>query len=249
MDESEIELAAIESSLKGLSRATDPMKWARLMNLKGLVLTNAQRYQDAAAAFNEALKLEDPAFKSKVYLNFAKIFFFTKDSKRALELLSRLFENSKAVKKFPEELLGYAHLLRGQIYNIIKDEKLSQAEFRKAEYFFEVGANPLGVGLACLEIARLHIKNESLGVAWNFLRKSELFLNKLGDEEKLGVYICKAVALYYSGKGDEAMELLKSVYETHTDSVMGKGLHTIDEIIDAYLDTRSRMLQYQKALI
>ncbi len=249
MDESAIELGAIDSSLKGLSRLDNPAKWARLMNLKGIVLTNLQRYEEAAAAFTEALKLEDQAFKSKVYLNFAKIFFFTRDTRRALELLTRLFENSKAVKRFPEEILGYAHLLRGQIYNISKDEKLSLSEFRKAEYFFEVGANPMGVGLACLEIARVHIKNESLSVAWNFLRKSELFLNKLGEEEKLGVYICKAVALYYSGKGDEAIELLKGVYDTHSGSAMGKGLHTIDEIIDAYLDTRSRMLQYQKALI
>lgn len=245
--ENGFDLDTVEQMLKGVKMQENLSKWAKLMNLKGVVLCNLSRYDEADKTFMSALKSDDPLLRSKILINFSKVNFLTKNVKRALELVNKVFEYSKQTKKFPDELLGYAHLLRGQIFNIAKDEKQALTEFRRAEYFFEVGANPLGVGLSCLEIARIHIKNQALNVAWNFLRKSELFLNKLGMEEKLGVYICKAVALYYSGKGPEAQALLNEVYDERSD--MGKGMHTIDEIIDAYLDTRSRMLRYQKALI
>jgi tetratricopeptide (TPR) repeat protein len=242
-----LDLEAVEQLAKAVRPEENLVKWARLMNLKGVVLCNLNRYEEAAKTFLDALKVSDAVLKSKIYINFSKVFFFTKNTNRALDLVSKVFELSKTDRKFPPELLGYAHMLRGQIYNLVKDEKLSLAEFRKAEYFFEVGANPRGVGLACLEIARIFIKRQDMNTAWNFLKKSELFLNKVGAEEKLGVYICKAVALYYSGKGDEAIRLLDELYEEKAE--LGKGTNTIDEIIDAYLDTRTRMVQYQTALM
>jgi tetratricopeptide (TPR) repeat protein len=248
LQELEAELKIIDSTLRGLSMEAAPLKWGSLMNLKAVLLRNLERYREAEQAFLQALKLkEQPEHRAKVLINLAKLYFFKGEHARALEVLGKVFELAKAQKRFPMELQGYAHLLRGQAYNRLKDEQKALAEFRKAEYFFEGGADARGVGLACLELARHFIKAQDLKTAWNFLKKAEMFLQRLGAEERLGVAICKAVALYYSGKEQEAMELLKGLYEEHQD--MGKGLHTIDEIIDAYLSTRSRMLQYQKALV
>ena len=243
----DLDLGTLEQLITTVDREKDPAKWAQLMNLKGVVLSNLSDFTAAEKAFMDALKGADPLLKSRIFINSAKLYFLARNTTRALELVGKLLEHSKTDRKFPPELLGYAHLLRGQIYNVTKDEKQALAEFRKAEYYFEDAANPMGVGLACLEIARIHIKKESMQTAWNFLKKSEMFLSRLGGEEKVGVYICKAVALYYQGDEQAALKLLEEVYLERSD--MGKGLHTIDEIIDAYLDTRSRMLQYQKALI
>jgi tetratricopeptide (TPR) repeat protein len=242
----DLDLGTLEQLIKSVDREKDAAKWGQLMNLKGVVLANLGKFQDSEKAFIEALKVSDGMLKSKILINSAKLYFLGKNTGRALELVARVLESANRDRKFPQELLGYSHLLRGQIYNVIKDEKQALSEFRKAEFYFEAAANPMGVGLSCLEVARIHIKKESMQTAWNFLKKSELFLGRLGVE-KLGVCICKAVALYYRGDEQGALELLKEVYEERSD--MGKGLHTIDEIIDAYLDTRSRMLQYQKALI
>jgi len=243
----DLDLGTLEQLITGIDREKNPAKWAQLMNLKGVVLSNLNEFKAAEKAFMEAMKGADTLLKSKIFINSAKLYFLGKNTSRALEIIGKLFETAKEDRKFPRELLGYAHLLRGQIYNVIKDEKQALGEFRKAEYYFEDAANPLGVGLACLEIARTHIKKESMQTAWNFLKKSEMFLSRLGVEEKLGVYVCKAVALYYQGDEQGALKLLEEVYHERSD--MGRGLHTVDEIIDAYLDTRSRMLQYQKALI
>lgn len=244
---SDFDLGTVELLLNGVKKDENLPKWARLMNLKGVVLMNLGEYGEAEKCLVPALKNEDPVQKSKILINLSKVFLFTQKLPKALEMVGRVFEYAKMDRKFPQELLGYAHMLRGQVYIAQKLLKQALAEFRKAEYFFEVGANPRGVGLACLEITRIYIKEQNLNTAWNFLRKSELFLNKVGIEEKLGIYICKAVALYYTGKGDKAIELLNDLYEEKKE--LGQGTNTIDEIIDAYLDTRSRMIQYQKALI
>jgi tetratricopeptide (TPR) repeat protein len=241
------DIETLDGLLKGLSKEQAPQKWARLMNLKGMVLIGLGRYEDAVGTFMEALKLDDGVHRSKVFINLAKLNYISNNAAKTLELLGKVFEQSKLDKKFPQNLLGHSHLLRGQVYNLKKEESKTMAEFRKAEYFFEVAANARGVGLSCMEMARNYIKKQELQTAWNFLRKSELFFSKLGDEEKLGVVICKAVALYYSGKGPEAMELLRGVYAGHAN--LGKGIYTIDEIIDAYLDVKNRMLTYQDDLI
>lgn len=245
----DIDLDSIDRLLQTADRQKDPVRWSTLMNMKGIILSNTGQYKEAESAFISALHIDDPTLKCKVLTNFAKNNFSKDNIMKALELLDRLFELVKTNKKVSLNLyLGYGHLLKGRIlYLGKKDEKEALNEFKKAEFFFDGTADVRGVGLACLEIARIHIKNRNLTTAWNFLRKAESYLSRLGEEEKLGVAVCKATALHYSGKEMEALELLRNVYSETKD--FGKGQYLVTEILDVYLDSRARMLQYQQALM
>ncbi len=216
------------------------------MNMKGMVLRNSGQIKEAEQAFISALYVEDAPLKCKILINYAKTSFLKKDPVKALDLIARVFELAKT-KKIPNILLGYAHFLRGQVFYHGNDEKQALTEFKKAEFYFEAGANVRGVGLACMEIARIHIKSKNLTTAWNFLRKSESYLSKLGDEERLGVTICKSIALYHTGKESEAMALLRDEVYKEKDH-FGKGYYLLDEILDVYLDVRTTMIQYQSSL-
>ncbi|MBI4822750.1 MAG: hypothetical protein HY805_00745 [Nitrospirae bacterium] len=243
------DLETIEQTLKSVNRQADPARWSKLMNMKGVALTEKGLYREAESAFISVLYVDDVPLKCKALINFAKTNFLKKDTTKAIELINRVFELVKANKKLPLNLyLGYAHLVKGQISYAMSNEKQAMGDFMKAEFFFESTNDIRGVGLSCLEIARIHIKSKNLTTAWNFLRKAENFLNKLGEEEKLGVAVCKGIALYYSGKEQEAMAFLRDeVYGARED--FGKGLYLIDDILDVYLDMHSRMSQYQQALM
>ncbi|MBI4691234.1 MAG: hypothetical protein HY754_13370 [Nitrospirae bacterium] len=244
-----LDLGSIEKLLETVDRQKDPIRWSTLMNMKGIILSNNGQYKEAESAFISAVYVDDPTLKCKVLVNFAKNNLSKNNISKAMELLDRLFDLVKTSKKPSLNLyLGYGHLLRGRIFYLgKKDEKQALNEFKKAEFFFEGTADVRGVGLACLEIARIHVKSRNLTTAWNFLRKAESYLIRLGDEEKLGVAVCKAIALHYSGKEMEAMELLRTVYNEIED--FGKGQYLVTEILDVYLDSRSKMLQYQQALM
>lgn len=245
----DIDLETIEKSLKSINRQTEPVKWSKLMNMKGMVLSNKGLYKEAEGAFISALYTDDVLLKCKVLINYAMTNFLKKDMTKALELTERLFELQKANKKLPLNLLlAHTHYLRGEIYYSTNAQKQALSEFMKAEYFFEVSADIKGVGLSCLEIARIHIKNKNLTAVWNFLRKAENFLARLGAEEKLGVAVCKGIALYYSGKETEAMTFLKEeVYPVKEE--FGKGIYLIDEILDIYLNINAHARQYHDILI
>jgi tetratricopeptide (TPR) repeat protein len=245
----DFDLDSIEKLLQSVDRQRDPVRWSTLMNMKGVILQNKGLFKESESAFISALSVDDIPLKCKILINFAKTNFFKNNIIKALELIERLFDLAKANKRIPLNLfLGYGHLLRGQIFYLSKkDEKQALSEFKKAEFYFEGTTDARGVGLSCLEIARIHIKSRNLTTAWNFLRKAENFLSRLGDDEKLGVAICKGIALYHAGKEMEAMSLLKEVYKEKEE--FGKGQYLIDEILDVYLDTRSRMLQYQHVLL
>lgn len=242
------ELDVVEKSLQSLRKEDNPLKWAKLMNIKGMLLGGKGIYKEAEGAFIDALSVADIELKCKILINYAKIRFFNNDIKGALEILGKVFEITKAVRQSLYNLyLGYAHLLRGQIFYFTKRDKDALGEFRKAEFYFEGCADLRGAGLSCLESARIYVKSKNLTTAWNFLRKSEGFLRRLGDEERFGVAVCKGVALHFSGKEEEALAVLREVYEKGEG--LGEGYYTMDEVLDAYLNTRSRMLQYQKALM
>jgi tetratricopeptide (TPR) repeat protein len=244
----EDELDMIEKNLLSVNKAANPLGWAKLMNIKGVLLVNAGRYKEAEPVFYAALASADEILRAKIFINAAKLNFFIKDLNRASDLIKRVFELQKDNKRIRLEfLLGYAHLLRGQIFSASGDMKNALNEFKKAEYFFEGSADLRGVGISCMEVARIHIKNKNLTTAWNYLRKSENCLSKLGSEENLGVIVCKGVALYYAGKEEEAQAMLKKAYEENPE--LGQGRYMIYEILDAYLDTRSRLIHYQKALM
>lgn len=245
----DVDLNTIEKALQSTDRQKDPGKWSGLMNIKGMILRNNGQYKEAESAFISALYVDDVPLKCKILINYAQTNLLKRNTGKALELIERVFELAKANKRIPLDLfLGYAHLLKGQIFYSMNDDKQALNEFRKAEFYFEGTADIRGVGFSCLEIARVHIKGKNLTVAWNFLRKAENFLSRLGDEEKIGVAVCKGIALYYAGKEAEAMALLKEeVYNVKGE--FGKGLYLIDEILDTYLDMRNRLLQYQHALM
>lgn len=244
-----LDIDAIEKVIQSTDRQKDPVKWSALMNMKGVILSNKSQFKEAESAFISALSVEDIALKCKILINYAKTNFFKNNTSKALELVERLFDLIKASRKPSLNIfMGYGHLLKGRIsYLVKKDEKEALNDFKRAEFYFEGTADVRGVGLACLEIARIHIKSQNLTTAWNFLRKAENFLVRLGEEEKLGVGICKAIALHYSGKEMEAMALLKEVYSEVEE--FGKGQYLIHEILDIYLDSRAKMLQYQHALM
>jgi len=245
----DLDLDTIEKVLQSIDRHKDPVRWSTLMNMKGIILSDKEQYKEAESAFIGALSVDDIPLKCKILINYAKTNLFKKNTSKSLELVERLFELVKSSKKTSLNIfLGYGHLLKGHILYLGKrDEKQALGDFKKAEFYFEGTADIRGVGLSCLEIARIHIKSRNLTTAWNFLRKAENFLSKLGDEEKLGVAVCKAIAMHYAGKEMEAMALLREVYKEREE--FGKGQYLIDEILDIYLDTRTRMLQYQQALM
>lgn len=243
-----MELELIEKSLSSVSKENSPYKWASLMNIKGVLHRNQGDFKEAESAFISALFVDDVVLKCKILINYAMTEFLKKDIIRALQVLDRLFEIIKANKKLNLNLyLGYGHLLRGQIYHLKKEEKAAVAEFMRAEFFFEIAADPRGVGLSCLEITRAHIKSKNITAAWNFLRKAENFLSRLGDEEQFGVALCKAIALYYSNKAEEAWKILDAAYRASGKESEYK--YVIDEVLDAYLDTHWRMSQAQQALM
>lgn len=258
--ELEIELATVEKTLQAIDKEKRPLEWAKYMNIKGVVLMNLENFKSSEDVFNKAIPLADDKLKFKIFINYSKLNYFIKQLNRATMLLDRVFDLYKSNKRPRYELfLGYAHMLKGQIfYAMSSDRKLTHEkrkmnekkalnEFKKSEYFFEGNVDLKGVGLACMEIARIHIKNKNLTTAWNYLKKSENCMSKFGSEEKLGVAVCKGVALYYSGKEEEAQEVLKRAYDERDE--FGRGRYMLYEILDAYLDTRSRMVQYQKALM
>jgi len=244
-----LDLDAVEKILQTIDRQKDPVKWSTMTNIKGVILSSKSQFKEAESAFISALYVDDIPLKCKILINYAKSNFFKKNVIKALELLDRVSELANTNKRIPLDLyLGYGHLLKGQIlYLEKKDEKQALTEFKRAEHYFEGRADLRGVGLSCLEIARIHIKNRNLTTAWNFLRKAENFLVRLGEEEKLGVGICKAIALHYSGKEIEALELLRGVY-TEVDE-FGKGQYLVHEILDIYLDSRARNVRYQQTLM
>lgn len=244
----ELELATIEKNLQKVTREAEPLKWSYLMNIKGVLLRNQGLYKEAESAFVSALFVDDVVLKCKILINYAMTEFLKKDIGRALQILDRLFELIRANKKLRLELYtGYGHLLKGQIFHIKKDDKAALTEFMKAEFFFEISADARGAGLSSLEIARIHLKNKNLTTMWNFLRKAESYLSRLGNEEQFGVALCKAIALYHSNKADEAMAIMHAAYKE-----MGQESgyrYVLDEVLDAYLDNRWRMAQSQESLI
>ena len=243
----ELELSAVEKTLEAVKREAEPSKWSSLMNIKGVIHRNKGEFKEAESAFIGALYVDDVMLKCKILINYAMTEVLKKDASRALQVIDRLFELIKANKKLQlNRYTGYAHLLKGQLYHLKKDEKPALAEYMKAEFFFEVAADARGVGLSCLEVARIHIKSRNLTTAWNFLRKAESYLSRLGDEEKFGVAICKATALYYSNKADEAMAIMNSAYREMGEESDYR--YVIDEVLDAYLDNRWRMAQSQQSL-
>jgi len=242
------ELELIEKSLSKITKEKEPFKWASLMNIKGVLYRNQGNFKEAESAFISALFIDDIVLKCKILINYAMTEFLKKDIVRALQVLERLFEIIKANKKLNLNLfLGYGHLLRGQLYHLKKDEKTAISEFMKAEFFFELAADPRGVGLSCLEITRVHIKSKNITTAWNFLRKAENFLSRLGDEEQFGVALCKAIALYYSNRAEEAWKILDAAYRASGQE--SEYRYVIDEVLDAYLDAHWRMAQAQQALM
>lgn len=242
------DLDTLETSLQAVNKDQSPLEWAKLMNMKGIVLTSLNKYEEAASVFNQALPLADDMLKCKIFINFAKTNFFANQKDVALQLISRVFEIAKSRKPARVNvLLGFAHLLRGQIYYQSKNEKAALSDFKKAEFFFDGEANLAGVGLACMEIARVHVNNRNLTTAWNYLKKSENCLRVFGTEENLGVSVCKAVALFYSGKEEEAQQLLKEAYKAAPEFGLAK--YMLSEMLDAYLDIRNKSVQFQKNLV
>ncbi|MDP2167325.1 MAG: hypothetical protein Q8J64_03220 [Thermodesulfovibrionales bacterium] len=244
-----LDLETVEKTLEAVKRETDPVKWSSLMNIKGMLLRNKGDFKGAESAFISALYVDDAVLKCKILINYATTEFLKKDMVRAIQVIDRFFELAKANKKLQLNLfLGYAHLLKGEITYHRGDEKAALSEFKKAEFFFEGTTDARGVGLSCLEIARIHIKGRNLTTAWNFLRRAEVFLSRLGNEEKLGIAVCKGIALYYSDKADEAMALMDAAYrEAGIDR--GAYRYVMDEVLDVYLDTGWRMLNSQQSLM
>jgi tetratricopeptide (TPR) repeat protein len=242
------DLDTLEASIQALNKEEKPLEWARLMNMKGVILTSLAKYTQAGPVFNEAIPLADGPLKCKIFINYAKTNFFADKKDVALQLISRVFETAKGQKsRGINLLLGFAHMLRGQIFYQSKNEKTALTEFKKAEFFFDGEANLIGVGLACMEIARVHVNNKNLTTAWNYLKKSENCLRVFGAEENLGVSVCKAVALFYSGKEEEAQQLLKQAYKACNEFGLAK--YMLSEMLDAYLEIRSKSLHFQKNLV
>ena len=237
------ELNSTETILKSVSKEASPQKWAEMMNLKGIILLNLKRHKEAGDIFAQALSAAGDALKIKILINHAKSSYYAKNPEQALELLSRVFQLFKSAKKIPLNLfMAHAHMLRGQIFFHGKQEKKALADFRQAEFYFEAETDLKGVGLACMEIARIHINNKNMTTGWNYLKKSENCFRKFGDEESMGVAVCKATALLHAGREDEAQELLKKTYERVNE--FGMARYMIYEVLDAYLDIRTRMPQF-----
>lgn len=237
------DLDATEMALRTISRESNPVDWAKLMNLKGITLMNMAKFMEAAASFAEAIPLADDVFKLKIHINFAKNSFLSKNTDQALQLLAIAFQILKANPRLQNNfIIGHAHMLRGQIYFSMKNNNKALGEFKMAEHFFECNTDLKAVGLSCMEISRIHINNKNMTTAWNYLRKSENCFRKFGEEEGLGISVCKAVALLHSAKEEEAQELMKKAYEKS--KVFGMAKYVIYDVLDAYLDLRSRSAEF-----
>jgi tetratricopeptide (TPR) repeat protein len=212
--------------------------------MKGILLTSLQKSVDASDIFIQALPYADDILKCKILLNDAKNNFYASKNDEALALITNAGEFAKSLKgKGQDFFLAHCHFLRGQIYYQTKKDKAAAVnEFKMAEFFFEGLADLLGVGLSCMEIARIHIKNRYLRPVWNYLKKSEDCLRKFGVQENLGVMICKAVALFHSAREEEAQALLKEIYKLYDE--FGQGHYMIYQILDIYLDIHTRTSKY-----
>jgi tetratricopeptide (TPR) repeat protein len=242
------DLDTLESNIQALNKGENPLEWAKLMNIKGVILTSLNRYAEAGDVFNQAVPPADDLLKCKIFINYAKTNFFANKKDVSLQLIGRVFETTKTRKPARANLmLGFAHMLRGQIFYHSKNEKTALTEFKKAEFFFDGEANLSGVGLACMEIARVHVNNKNMTTAWNYLKKSENCLRVFGAEESLGVSVCKAVALFHSSREEEAQQLLKEAYKACNEFGLAK--YMLSEMLDAYLDIRNRSIQFQKNLV
>lgn len=243
-DQNYFDLESLESALAGSSKDEKPLVWARLMNNKGLILSSLKKFAEAETAFSNAMELADSPLKCKIIINSARNNFFAGRNENALQQLNRLAPLSKECPRRQAKLfIGHSHLMRGAIFYSGKNDKLALTEFRMAEHIFEGEADLSGVGISCMEIARIHINNKNLSLAWPFLKKSENCLVRFGPEESLGVVVCKAVALYHEGKEEEAQILWKQAYSGIDE--FGFARYMISEMLDAYLNIRLRLLKFQ----
>lgn len=242
------DLQTLEKCLARVDRVKTPLKWYKFMNLRGILYRSLGNLKESEASFIKAMYVEEPALKCKVMLNFAKTNITKKDVGKAMQLIERVFDHVKKTKDPSLDLfVGHAHIVRGQLYFLQREHKRAISEFMRAEYYFEGATDLRGVGVSCLEVARIHINAKNLTTAWNFLRKAENFLSQMGEEEQLGVGICKGIALYYSGKEEEALKYLRKIYQDTKE--FGKGNYLVTEILDIYLNSRNNMMQFQIALM
>ncbi len=242
------DLATVESDLSATSMEDNPSEWARLMNIKGVILTSLDRYTDAEEVFNRVVPSADNVLKCKIFINYSRNCLFAGKRDIALQLINRVFETVKDCRRAQANTLtGFAHMLRGQLFYRSKNDKTALTEFKKSEFFFEAEADLSGVGLSCMEIARIHVNNKNLPTAWNYLKKSENCLLRFGPDESLGVSVCKAVALFHSGREEEAQALLKKAYAACNEFGLAK--YVLSEMLDAYLDIRNRSIQFQTKLV
>jgi len=242
------EITVIDDALAASSKDANPVEWARLMNNKGLILIGLDKFSEAEAAFMAAFAMADSPLKCKILLNSAKNNFLANKTENALKQLNKIAPLAKECPRRQAVLFtGYNHLIKGEILYRSKNDKLALTEFKMAEYSFEGEADLSGVGVSCMEIARVHINNKNLPIAWPFLKKSESCLAKFGPEESLGVVVCRAVALYYDGKEEEAEALLKKAYMGIDE--FGFARYMVSEMLDAYLYIRLKSVRFQKNLM
>jgi hypothetical protein len=239
------DLQSVDNALAAINKEANPLEWARLMNNRGIILIGLDKFSEAEAAFIAAFPVADSPLKCKILLNSAKNNFFANNSENALKQLNKIAPLAKECPRRQAPLfIGHAQLIKGEILYRGKNEKLALTEFMKAEYSFEGEADLSGVGISCMEIARVHVNNKNLSMAWPFLKKSENCLAKFGPEESLGVVVCKAVALYYDGKELEAEALLKQAYVGIDE--FGFARYMVSEMLDAYLYIRLKSVKFQK---
>lgn len=254
----ELDIDKIDQFLKAINRDDDPSEYARLaklkvdyarrLNSKGLTLFSEEKYSEADDAFREAAIHADPPLKCKILINQAKNNLFNKQLDSALENISKAAVLTKELKR-PQNtlLLGYSHMLRGQVFYRLQKHKLALSEFMTAEHTFEGAGDLSGVGLSCMEICRIHIHNKNMAPAWHYLKKSENCLRTLGEKEAMGVTVCKAFALLHSGKEIEARALLQTAYKSHQG--FGLGNYLLPNVLDAYLYADSKSLRFQEHLV
>lgn len=221
-----------------------PLAWATEMNNKGIGFMAQGKYAEAAGCFESAYTLADDFLKCRLLINSARSSFFGKEKTYALRMLDRaewMLKSPDVREK--QALSGHIHLLKGQIfYKANHDRPLVLKAFKTAEHAFDLAADLRGVGQACVEIVRVHINNRNMPVAWNYLQRGEACFERYDHREKLGVLICKAVALYYSSREIEAQRILQDIYKLYDE--FGQGRYPLSQILDVYLDIHSRSPQY-----
>ena len=239
------DLKSIDDALAASNKDANPVDWASLMNNKGLILISLDKFSDAEAVFIAAFPMADSPLKCKILLNSAKNNLLANQTENALKQLIKIAPLAKECPRRQAVLFtGYTRLIKGEILYRGKNDKLALTEFKMAEYSFEGEADLSGVGISCMEIARVHVNNKNLPIAWPFLKKSENCLAKFGPDESLGVVVCRAVALYYDGKEEEAEALLKKAYEGIDE--FGFARYMVSEMLDAYLYIRLKSVRFQK---